>query len=276
MPGPTFVATNEEFNMNFDATSAEAIMNLIAHDRTVNSPPGEIAIEEFPEQAGGAPHNSGDVLAPVLDMREMHQSVEDHSTLPTFPAAPADGEAFPLEDFTQFINGIGPEGAAFFNPGFYADLAANTASAYGLLPEEQPQPFVPMPPVAAPLPRLPSGTMPLELDPSIPWEDQLVFEPIPPTMLVEMFGIPQLPAPAPPPSFAAIPPSALMPPAPVPDYPPTVFVDMVPQRPSAAAPPATGPARYMPPAGAAMTNRRRVGQRFDPSIFQREGSSDSA
>lgn len=246
---------HEGEQVNFDATAAGLVFDLTAaQPASAQSPPGELELQQLLQQIGpvndGQTLNPRDQLGQMLDMAELHETMEDN-VKETGISLPMDAQTITFEEFAAWVNAQ-PQGAmAFADPNFYFNMALQVTNAYPQLqPNMQPPPFSTQPdstPVSGAVTPVPN----VALDPAT----------------YQMFGFnaqqhhqPELAMPVP-----VVP----------------VAVQAIAQTSASAQsayPPsdntyASGSRRYVPPSGACMPGRRRVAGKFHPRKSDFEGDS---
>ncbi|RPD78423.1 hypothetical protein L226DRAFT_520772 [Lentinus tigrinus ALCF2SS1-7] len=234
--------------INFTSTSTEAVFHLSSVQmHSAQSPPGELdpeSLQQLLRHLEQQPINAADQLGPVLDMPELHESMEDRADGASLPA-PTDMQPCSFEDFAAYINAHPGDAMNLADPGFYQNMSLQLEALQAALFSEglhDVQAFTPevpafhtfpfgmqqqaqQPQIAMPVPVLPMS-MPFSSVPT-PVETNVV---------------------APTPTSVHTPVSA---------HPESVSY-------AGEAMVAQAPRRYVPPGGAGMPARRRVGGRFSP------------
>ena len=133
-------------HLNIDAASASAVFDLAApHTGSANSPPGEfdLDVESYQQQLAfmdgqAALHPTADQLGALLDMAELHETMEDRAQDAGIPIL---GEQQPssLESFAAFVNAHPQDAMALVDPNFYANLGMQIFQQFPQLVQQFPQ-----------------------------------------------------------------------------------------------------------------------------------------
>ncbi|PIL34037.1 hypothetical protein GSI_03746 [Ganoderma sinense ZZ0214-1] len=136
------LALSQDDQLNVGSASAGAIFDLSAsapNMGSANSPPGELELDisafsqHFPV-VGQQPahHPPADELMAVLDMPELHETMEDRAAEAGAPA-PGVAQASSLEYFAAFVNSHPSDALSLADPNFYANLGRQIIEHYPLL-----------------------------------------------------------------------------------------------------------------------------------------------
>ena len=294
-PLPAFdplLSLPQDDQFNIDAASAGAIFDLSAsapHMGSANSPPGELEldIDAFSHHFAGVGeqpvlHLPADELASMLDMPELHETMEDRAVEAGLPS-PGVAQGSSLESFAAFVNSHPTDALSLADPNFYANLGRQILTQYphiaaALFPHNvgvAPPQYIADPNMFTPVDFAPMQQQPQQQQQQQQQQDQ-AFDP----SMYQMFMQPTDLAMAAPmrsisvtdissnstpiqtePSYT-YPTAPLAQPAPAP----------VATAPAHAPPPAaeSAPPRYVPPGGAGMVGRRRVARTYNvPRVSHR-------
>ena len=141
-PLPAFdplLSLPQDDQFNIDAASAGAIFDLSAsapHMGSANSPPGELEldIDAFSHHFAGVGeqpvlHLPADELASMLDMPELHETIEDRAVEAGLPS-PGVAQGSSLESFAAFVNSHPTDALSLADPNFYANLGRQILTQY--------------------------------------------------------------------------------------------------------------------------------------------------
>lgn len=280
-PFDPLLALPQDDQFNVDALSAGAIFDLSAQGPqmgSANSPPVELeldinAFNQHFVAVGEQPafHPPADQLAPMLDMPELHETMEDRAAEAGLPT-PGVAQGSTLEDFAEFVNAHPQDAISLADPDFYANLGRQILAQFpqlaaSLIPQVAPPQYMQDPNNAF----SPADFAPIQPQTQQqPQPNDQAFD----ASIYEMFmqqpqpqlAMPTPMRPIPVTDISVVPtpvqtePSYGYPSAPVaqPQHAPTPVASAS----APAAEPAPAPPRYVPPRGAAMAGRRRVAQPF--------------
>ncbi len=261
--------------MNFTSTSSstDAVFHLSSVQlSSALSPPGELDPEYLQQlflQFGQPPLNSTDQLAPVLNMPELHETIEDRAD-DAGVAAPTDAEQLSMEFLAVFFNSNPADAATISDVNFCDNLALQAMAAYSQgFGSMQPAPFS-MDVNAAPVAQefaMEQNEIDYQAFPGFTMEHQMqqarlaMPRPIVPVTMEALSSV------------ATSDPTQAADPTPASAHSP---VSAHPESESynAETAPAQASHRYVPPSGAGMPARRRVAGRFQPRRSNLGNDSD--
>lgn len=279
MAGPSSFQFDANAMLNPDATSFQTVVDLLkCQNGSINSPPGELVslVESQAHATNENALNPADQFAHALDVQQTHETMQAQSQTLGFPAAPADPSAtFPFEAFAQFVNASGVGAMPFGDPALFASMSnemmAMWASMFNfadptadqlLPPQIQVQDAIDpsmfgsfdfMPVGNNGMPDVSQGVSMAQVAPNVAMHAPTMF-----SNDMQMSAV-STPTPA-----GAINAGMMM------------AHQQFEQSASSSSTESTSAGRYVPPAGAGMTSRRRVGQRFDPRMLRSMGSASDA